>query len=119
MQHTTRRRFVSLISLLSGLTLAGSAVLAHAAGEPQVLLKTNMGDIKLELYPEKAPKSVENFLRYVKKGQYNGTIFHRVIGNFMIQGGGFDNNMKEKPTANPIENKSKKGLKQEACRAPM
>ncbi|MFC3109323.1 peptidylprolyl isomerase [Undibacterium arcticum] len=113
MQYTTRRRFISLITLLSGLTLAGSAVLAHAADEARVLLKTNMGDIKLELYPEKAPKSVENFLRYVKKGQYNGTIFHRVIGNFMIQGGGLDKNMKEKSTDKPIENEAKNGLKNE------
>jgi cyclophilin family peptidyl-prolyl cis-trans isomerase len=113
MQHTTRRRFINLISLLSGLIVAGSAVLAHAADEPQVLLKTSMGDIKLELYPEKAPKSVDNFLRYVKKGQYNGTIFHRVIGNFMIQGGGLDKNMKEKSTGKPIENEAKNGLKNE------
>ena len=113
MQFTTRRRFISLISLLSGLTLVGSAVLAHAADNPKVLLKTNMGNIKLELYPEKAPISVDNFVKYVKKGQYNGTIFHRVIGNFMIQGGGLDKNMKEKSTGNPIKNEAQNGLKNE------
>jgi peptidyl-prolyl cis-trans isomerase A (cyclophilin A)/peptidyl-prolyl cis-trans isomerase B (cyclophilin B) len=72
-----------------------------------------MGEIVLELYPEKAPKSVENFLQYVKNGHYNGTIFHRVIDGFMIQGGGFDKNMKQKPTRAPIENEAKNGLKNE------
>ncbi len=72
-------------------TLAlGSAGSAAAADAPQVLLKTTMGDIVLELNQEKAPKTVANFLQYVKSGHYNGTIFHRVIDGFMIQGGGFD-----------------------------
>ena len=62
---------------------------AAAAGNPQVALKTSMGEIVVELYPDKAPRSVENFLQYVRDGHYAGTIFHRVIGNFMIQGGGF------------------------------
>jgi cyclophilin family peptidyl-prolyl cis-trans isomerase len=83
---------------------------ALAAG-PQVELKTNMGAITLELYPDKAPKTVENFLQYVKDGHFNGTIFHRVIENFMIQGGGFDKSMKQKPTRAPIENEAKNGLK--------
>ncbi|HWI35978.1 MAG TPA: peptidylprolyl isomerase, partial [Burkholderiales bacterium] len=58
------------------------------AAEPQVDVKTSMGSFRVELYPEKAPKSVENFLQYVKSGHYNGTIFHRVIPGFMVQGGG-------------------------------
>ena len=81
------------------------------AADPQVDLKTNFGTIRIELYPAKAPKSVENFLQYVKDGHYNGTIFHRVIPNFMIQGGGFDRNMRQKSTRAPIENEAKNGLK--------
>jgi peptidyl-prolyl cis-trans isomerase A (cyclophilin A)/peptidyl-prolyl cis-trans isomerase B (cyclophilin B) len=72
-----------------------------------------MGEIVLELAPEKAPKTVENFLDYVKAGHYNGTIFHRVIDGFMIQGGGFDKDMKEKPTKAPIKNEAANGLKNE------
>jgi peptidyl-prolyl cis-trans isomerase A (cyclophilin A)/peptidyl-prolyl cis-trans isomerase B (cyclophilin B) len=81
------------------------------AADPQVDLKTNLGTIRLELYPAKAPKSVENFLQYVKDGHFNGTIFHRVIDGFMIQGGGFDKSYKQKPTRTPIENEGKNGLK--------
>jgi peptidyl-prolyl cis-trans isomerase B (cyclophilin B) len=76
-----------------------------------VILSTNHGNIKLELDAEKAPKTVENFLEYVKSGHYNGTIFHRVIDGFMIQGGGFEPGMKQKPTRDPIENEAKNGLK--------
>ena len=82
-----------------------------AAADPQVDMKTSLGTIRLELYPAKAPKSVANFLQYVKDGQFNGTIFHRVIPNFMIQGGGFDKSMKQKDTRPPIENEAKNGLK--------
>ena len=84
-----------------------------SAGEasPQVLLKTNQGDIVLELYPEKAPKTVENFLAYVQNDFYNGTIFHRVIGNFMIQGGGYTPDYRKKPTRAPIRNEADNGLK--------
>jgi peptidyl-prolyl cis-trans isomerase B (cyclophilin B) len=78
-----------------------------------VLLTTNHGNIKLELDADKAPKTVENFLNYVRSGHYNGTIFHRVIDGFMIQGGGFEPGMKQKPTNEPIENEAKNGLKNE------
>ena len=78
-----------------------------------VLLTTNHGKIKLELDAEKAPKTVENFLSYVRSGHFNGTIFHRVIDGFMIQGGGFEPGMKQKPTGEPIENEAKNGLKNE------
>jgi peptidyl-prolyl cis-trans isomerase B (cyclophilin B) len=78
-----------------------------------VIFTTNHGNIKLELNAEKAPKTVENFLAYVKSGHYNGTIFHRVIDGFMIQGGGFEPGMKQKPTNEPIENEAKNGLKNE------
>lgn len=74
--------------------------------EPMVRLETSMGNITLKLYPEKAPITVANFLNYVDSGHYDGTVFHRVISNFMIQGGGFDINLVEKPTNDPIANES-------------
>ncbi len=83
---------------------------AHAAN-PHVEMKTNLGSFTLELYPEKAPKTVENFLKYVKSGFYKGTVFHRVIDNFMIQGGGFDATLHEKETFGPIQNEANNGLK--------
>ncbi|MEW6340229.1 MAG: peptidylprolyl isomerase [Paraburkholderia sp.] len=76
-----------------------------------VELHTNHGVIKLELDAEKAPKSVENFLNYVKAGHYDNTVFHRVINGFMIQGGGFEPGMKQKPTEAPITNEANNGLK--------
>jgi len=76
-----------------------------------VILTTNYGNIKIELDAEKAPKTTENFLSYVRSGHYNGTIFHRVIDGFMIQGGGFEPGMKQKPTNAPVENEAKNGLK--------
>ncbi|QWD63216.1 peptidylprolyl isomerase [Polynucleobacter sp. MWH-UH2A] len=79
----------------------------------KVLLKTNKGDITLSLDSVKAPKSVANFLQYVKSGHYDGTIFHRVIDNFMIQGGGMAPGMKQKPTGAEIENEANNGLKNE------
>ncbi len=81
-----------------------------ATTAPKVLLKTSLGDITVELYPDKAPKSVENFLTYVKSGFYDGTIFHRVIANFMIQGGGFTADLRMKKTRAAIVNESKNGL---------
>ncbi|MVW71561.1 peptidylprolyl isomerase [Bordetella sp. 02P26C-1] len=77
----------------------------------RVKLQTNQGDIVITLDAEKAPKTVENFLSYVKNGFYNGTIFHRVIDGFMIQGGGFEPGLKQKPTQAPIENEANNGLK--------
>jgi len=77
----------------------------------KVLLKTNQGDITLSLDSAKAPKSVANFLQYVKSGHYDGTIFHRVIDNFMIQGGGMTPGMKEKSAGKQIENEANNGLK--------
>lgn len=83
---------------------------AAKAAAPKVLLKTSMGNITVELYPDKAPKSVENFLTYAKSGFYDGTIFHRVIATFMIQGGGFTKDLHQKPTRASIVNESKNGL---------
>ena len=76
-----------------------------------IILHTTFGDITLELDAERAPKTVENFLAYARDGFYNGTIFHRVIDNFMIQGGGFEVGMNQKPTGNPIENEANNGLR--------
>jgi cyclophilin family peptidyl-prolyl cis-trans isomerase len=83
------------------------------AANPMVEMKTNLGSFTLELYPDKAPKTVENFLKYARGGFYKGTVFHRVIDNFMIQGGGFDTNLKEKETFYPIRNEATNGLKNE------
>jgi peptidyl-prolyl cis-trans isomerase B (cyclophilin B) len=92
-----------LLSLLLLISIS-----AHA--QPSVEIKTNKGNIIVELYPDKSPKTVANFLQYVNDGFYNGTIFHRVIANFMIQGGGFDKNFVEKETRAPIKNESDNGL---------
>ena len=91
-----------LIALLPAPALAQS---------PQVELKTSQGVVTLELYPDRAPKTVENFLQYVREGFYNGTVFHRVIPNFMIQGGGFTPDMAQKPTRGPIINEAANGLR--------
>ena len=84
---------------------------------PRVLMETSMGSITLELNPAKAPKTVANFLSYVDAGHYDGTIFHRVISNFMIQGGGFDERMSERDTGDPIENEADNGLGNEKARS--
>ncbi len=78
---------------------------------PVVLMKTSFGQIRIELSPGKAPETVKNFLQYVDEGFYDGTIFHRVIGNFMIQGGGFTQDMKQKPTHAPIKNEASADIK--------
>jgi len=91
------------------LTLAG-ALIASPALAQKVRLATSQGDIVVELEPDKAPKTVDNFLQYVKAGHYDGTIFHRVIENFMIQGGGMKPDMSEKTTRAPIPLESRSGL---------
>lgn len=95
----TRRKFSAA---LMGTALMLSSLNALSEENKKIAIKTSMGEITVELYPEKAPKTVENFLRYVKAGHYNNTVFHRVIDNFMIQGGGYDKKLKEKPTGKPI-----------------
>lgn len=97
----------SIVAVAVSLTLAGAA---HAAN-PTVRMTTSMGDLELELDAVKAPVTVKNFLGYVDSGFYNGTIFHRVIPNFMIQGGGFEPGMKQKTTREPIVNEADNGLK--------
>ncbi|SFI21501.1 peptidyl-prolyl cis-trans isomerase A (cyclophilin A)/peptidyl-prolyl cis-trans isomerase B (cyclophilin B) [Nitrosomonas sp. Nm34] len=98
-------RFLIVMLLMISTTLS--------AAPPKIRINTNLGPIIVELYPEKAPKTVKNFLNYVNEGFYNGTIFHRVIPNFMIQGGGFDQSLTQKPTKQPIENEAANGLKNE------
>ena len=109
--NLSRRAVLAFAAASLALGMSYTAAAADATDTPHVTLKTSMGNIVLELYPEKAPASVANFLQYVKSGQYNGTIFHRVIEGFMIQGGGFDQNMREKPTRAPIKNEAGNGLK--------
>jgi peptidyl-prolyl cis-trans isomerase B (cyclophilin B) len=101
---------IALVVLLTG-SLAGAAPKGKAKKNPMVEISTSMGNITVELYPDKAPKSVENFLGYVKSGFYNGTIFHRVIADFMIQGGGFDEKYGKKETKAAITNEAGNGLK--------
>jgi peptidyl-prolyl cis-trans isomerase B (cyclophilin B) len=96
--------------LASALSLA-AASWAQAPAAPRVKLVTSAGDIVLELAPSQAPKTVENFLAYVRKGHYNGTVFHRVIPGFMIQGGGLDATLTPRPTDAPIENEAHNGLR--------
>ena len=104
----------SLVRLFGALCLA-LAVLAPAnlaaQDKPVLVIETSMGDITVELNPARAPKSVENILAYVNDGFYDGTIFHRVISNFMIQGGGFTADMVRKPTLEPIQNEAGNGLR--------
>jgi len=108
--------------LLTHFAAAAGALLLSAAAwaaEPQVSLKTSMGEIVLELDQDKAPKTVENFLQYVKSGFYKGTIFHRVIDGFMIQGGGMDAQLHNKPTRKPVKNESTNGLSNAAYTVAM
>ena len=103
------RLLTTFISALLLLATAGSAL----ADNPKVRMETTEGTITMELYPDKAPKSVENFLAYVDEGYYDGTVFHRVIDGFMIQGGGFTGELQKKPTKDAIENEADNGLKNE------
>jgi len=104
-----------LLTLLLALVVtacnAGTDTAAEQSQHPRVLMQTSMGDITIALFPEKAPKTAANFLRYVDDGFYDGTIFHRVIDDFMIQGGGFTPDMQRKETRAPILNEADNGLR--------
>ena len=93
-----------------GAASAPAATPAAPVEHPKVMLHTSMGDITIELFPEKAPKTVDNFLQYTRDKFYNGTVFHRVIDGFMIQGGGFTQDLKPKATRPSIPNEAKNGL---------
>jgi cyclophilin family peptidyl-prolyl cis-trans isomerase len=115
--HRSRRSLIVSIVIASALPLAALAQAPTSSCAPKgnapmkVKLTTSMGPIVIELDKAKAPISTENFVKYVEAGHYNGTIFHRVIPDFMIQGGGFSKDMRQKPTQPPIKNESTNGLK--------
>ncbi len=107
------KKLVRALAAAAGLlaaTALSSAIVVGQAANPVVIIETSMGSISVELFQDKAPKSVENFLAYVKSGFYSGTVFHRVIKGFMIQGGGLTADMNVKPTRPPIPNESSNGL---------
>ena len=106
-----KKFFAFAVTAVIALPFAGFAADTAPAANPKVRVTTNMGVIELELDAKRAPVSTKNFLSYVDKGHYNGTIFHRVIPGFMIQGGGFAPGMKQKPTDAPITNEADNGLK--------
>ncbi len=124
MQYTAQRgtsiltRILATLAAVAGFSASGAALAAKPAPKqpepvsatPQVAFKTTMGDIVVELDHDKAPKTVDNFLTYVKSGHYKGTIFHRVIDGFMIQGGGFDEKLVQKKTNKPVQNEANNGL---------
>jgi peptidyl-prolyl cis-trans isomerase A (cyclophilin A) len=108
----TSRFFVACAlgaSLVTGLLLPLSAQ-AQTSGISKVRISTSVGDIEAELYADKAPRTVANFLQYVKDKHYDGTVFHRVISSFMVQGGGYDTKYQQKPTRAPIEHEGRKAL---------
>ena len=101
----------SCLMILQSFSSPAGAEKDAQPANPVVLMKTSLGTIKIELWSGKAPETVKNFLQYVDEGFYDGTIFHRIIGNFMIQGGGFTPDMKQKPTHAPIRNEAAAELK--------
>jgi peptidyl-prolyl cis-trans isomerase B (cyclophilin B) len=101
---------ITVFTITVMMVLPGKA-LAQSNANPEVTIHTNHGDIRIELYPEAAPGSVENFLQYANDGFYEGTIFHRIISHFMIQGGGMTPDMQRKPTRDPITNEANNGIK--------
>ncbi|MGO9019438.1 MAG: peptidylprolyl isomerase [Syntrophobacteraceae bacterium] len=113
LKYTILLVLISCCSLIlqSFASAAGPEENAAKPANPVVLMKTSLGQIKIELWPGKAPETVKNFLQYVDDGFYDGTIFHRVMGNFMIQGGGFTPDMKQKPTHAPVKNEASAELK--------
>lgn len=102
-----------LVALFAVFLIFGSTNLAMAAKKPIVTFKTSLGDFSVELEPQKAPETVENFLAYVRNGHYDGTIFHRIIIKFMVQGGGFTSDFEQKPTRDPIQNEAHMALPNE------
>ena len=100
-----------MLAVSCSLLVGGAAFAQSPDAAPRVKLSTSMGDIVVELAPEKAPKTVQNFLQYVKDKHYDGTVFHRVIDGFMIQGGGFSTDLAQKPTRDPVPLEASNGLK--------
>jgi len=106
-QWNTWSRRAALAGIAAAVLI--SPVMAQTA--PQVKFQTSMGDFVVEVYPDKAPKTVDNFLQYVKDKHYDGTVFHRVINNFMVQGGGYTESRSERPTRPPVPLEALNGLK--------
>jgi len=105
------RQVTCVLALIAGVAIAiqsgfGQTINENRSKHPMVTIKTSLGEIKVELFEDQAPETVKNFLQYVDDKQYNGTIFHRVIANFMIQGGGFTPEMSQKPVRAPIKNEA-------------
>ncbi|MGI9135044.1 MAG: peptidylprolyl isomerase [Rhodoferax sp.] len=100
-------------ALLAGAAATLLPLAAWSQAAPKVKFETSLGEFVVEVYPDKAPKTVDNFLQYVKSKHYDGTIFHRVINNFMVQGGGFTTSMSQKPTRPPVPLEALNGLKNE------
>jgi peptidyl-prolyl cis-trans isomerase B (cyclophilin B) len=100
-------------AFISALSVLAAVAPVAAAENPKVIMETSKGSLTIELYADKAPETVKNFLAYVDAGFYNGTVFHRVIPNFMVQGGGFTPDMQQKATRPPIKIESDNGLKNE------
>lgn len=98
---------ILIIAVMTGISMGQE----NKVSSPQVVMETSKGEIVLALYPDKAPLTVKNFLSYVDAGFYNGTIFHRVIPGFMLQGGGFSSDMQKKKTLAPVKNEADNGLK--------
>jgi cyclophilin family peptidyl-prolyl cis-trans isomerase len=124
----TITRRIALVSLAAAIALPAAALAQSKPGTcadalksnaPKVKLTTSMGPITLQLDKEKAPVSVDNFIKYVESGHYSGTVFHRVIDSFMIQGGGFTKDMQQKPTNAPVKNEGANGLKNDAYTVAM
>jgi peptidyl-prolyl cis-trans isomerase B (cyclophilin B) len=109
MENYPVKQLISLIAVLMLIPSAGQA--QQDVDKPQVTIHTSKGDIRLELYPKESPRSVENFLQYASDGFYEGTIFHRIISHFMVQGGGMAADMARKQTREPIINEADNGLK--------
>jgi len=111
-KHMMKKHFTAFgrLPFFALLVFTLSSASALAQGNPGAIIRTSMGELQIELYADKAPVSVENFINYANSGYYDGTIFHRVIGNFMIQGGGFTADMQKKATGEPIQNEAANGL---------
>ena len=105
--RSTRR---AACAVIAGLGLSASLAMAAEPAASKVKFATSEGDFVVEVYPDKAPKTVENFLQYVKDKHYDGTVFHRVIGNFMVQGGGYDSAYQEKKTRAPVQHEGREAL---------
>ena len=104
---------ITVLFILMFMVMQSAMAQDGPASNPRVIMETSKGELILELFEDKAPLTVKNFLTYINAGFYNGTIFHRVIPGFMIQGGGFSKDMQKKPTMQPIQNEADNGLKNE------